>query len=126
MTRKLIEPINDRDRFWHAAETMQHDLKDFLAQTDAGETDRQRGDRALDRHDGEKIDHRDVGAKRVGDAKKSRKGREMRDERSAERGQGGTPMLGVEMISGGDLNQFFAAGKSFRQFVSKIESADDK
>ena len=30
-----------RDRFWHAAEPVEHDLKDFLAQTNAGETDRQ-------------------------------------------------------------------------------------
>ena len=105
---------------------MEHDLKDFLAQTDAGETDRQRGDRALDRHDGEKIDHRDAGAKSIGDTKKSRKGREMRDDRSAEGGQGGTPVTRVEMISGRELNQFFAAGKSLRQFVSQMESADDK
>ena len=69
---------------------------------------------------------RDAGAKGVGHAKKSRKGREMRDDRSAKGGQGGTPMPRVEMISGREFNQFFAAGKSFRQLVSQMESADHK
>ena len=32
----------DRDRFRHPAETVQHDLENFLAQSDAGETDWQR------------------------------------------------------------------------------------
>ena len=40
------------------AEVVEHDLKDLFAQPDAGKTDRQRGDRAFDRHDGKKIDCR--------------------------------------------------------------------
>ena len=47
-----------------------------------------------------KSSDRDAGAKSIGHTKKSPKGREMRDDRSAEGGQGGTPVPGVEMISG--------------------------
>src|SRR5436190_21654857 len=45
----------DCDRFRHVAKPVQHDLENLFAQTDAGETDRQRGDGTLDRHDSKKI-----------------------------------------------------------------------
>ena len=96
---------------------MEHDLENFLAQPEAGETDRQRRNGALDRHDGEKIDHRNSRAKGVGDTKKSRKGREMRDDRSAKSDQRGAPMMGVEMISGRKFNQLFPPGKCVRQLM---------
>ena len=50
----------------------------------------------------------------------------MRDDRSAEGRKGRTPVTGVEMIGGREFNQLFAAGKSLRQLVGQMKSADDK
>src|SRR5260370_36606330 len=63
----------------HTAKIVEHDLKEFFAEADSGKTNRDRSDGALNRHHGEKIDHRhrhrrlfsDVfGVKRVSDEKK--------------------------------------------------------
>src|SRR2546430_17485328 len=43
-------------RLGHSAKAMQHDLQDFFPEPNSGETDRQRRDRALYRHDGKEID----------------------------------------------------------------------
>ena len=50
----------------------------------------------------------------------------MADNRSAERARARAPVMRIEMISGRKLDQFFAAGKSMRQFVEKIEAAHDE
>ena len=50
----------------------------------------------------------------------------MRDQRSGEGKKSGYPMSRIEMVSSGDFNQFFAAGKFVGQEMEQIEAADDK
>ena len=88
------------------ANIVQHNLQDLLSQADAGETNGQGGDRALDRQDGEKINHLhalwkcpgNIG-KGVSHAKKSGEGRQVRGQRRPEREQSRYPMSRVKMIS---------------------------
>jgi len=67
----------DRDAFGHSTNLMEHGLKHFFAKTDAGETDRKSGDRALDRHHGKEIRYVYISAQRERGAEKGREGREM-------------------------------------------------
>src|SRR5580700_4614245 len=69
-----------RFAFLYAAQSVQHDLQYFLAEPDAGETDRHRRDRALDRHNRKKIHNLYVRAQRVSNTEERREGREMGDE----------------------------------------------
>src|SRR4029453_2397697 len=50
----------------------------------------------------------------------------MRDDRCAERHERCTPMVRVEMVSGGNLDQLVATGKLLRQCMEQIKSADYK
>ena len=50
----------------------------------------------------------------------------MRDKRRAKGCERGEPMLGIEMIGSGKLDQFSATGDFLRQGMKKIETADDE
>src|SRR5882762_10261818 len=74
----------------HSAKIVEHDLKELFAKADSSKTYRNCGDRALNRHNGEKIDHRyrhrrllsDVfSVKSISDEKKRGEGRQMGDKR---------------------------------------------
>src|SRR5262249_27681643 len=98
--KKTHRADKHRDRFRHATKAVEHDLKNFLAQPDAGQTNRQGRDRAFDRHDGKKIEHPDVRPKGKSDEEESGKGREMSDDRRAEGSKRRAPMMRIEMIGG--------------------------
>src|SRR5881392_2221906 len=85
------------DAFVHAANLMQHRLQNFLAKSNACETDRQRRYGALDWHDRKKIRNRNISAQRERRAKKSREGREMSDQGCGECQRGCDPVVRVEM-----------------------------
>ena len=50
----------------------------------------------------------------------------MRDERRAKGCERSEPMLGIEMVGSGKLDQFSATGEFLRQGMKKIETADDE
>src|SRR5439155_16606991 len=104
-------------RLGHSAKAMQHDLQDFFPEPNSGETDRQRRDRALYRHDGKEIDQGNGSAQRVSGTEKSGERGKMRDDGCAERDERRTPMPRVQVIGSGDFDQLFATGKFCRQPV---------
>src|SRR6266513_953364 len=88
----------------HSAKAVQHDLQDFLPKPNSRETDRQRRDRALDRHYGKEIDQGHSSAQRVSGTEESGKSGKMRDDRRAERDERGPPIVRVKMIGSGDFD----------------------
>src|SRR5207247_5425559 len=112
--------------FRNATEAIEHDLQNFLAEPNSGETDRQSGDCSFNGHDGKKINQRHPHAQRIRGKQKSGKRCKMRQNRRTKRHKGCAPMMRVKMIRREDLNQFVAARKMCRQKVEKFESTDDK
>src|ERR1700746_2708501 len=51
--------------FRNATEAIEHDLQNFFAEPDSGETDRQSRDRSFNRHNGKKINQWYADAQRV-------------------------------------------------------------
>src|SRR5205823_3239890 len=115
----------DRD----AANVVKHYLKQLFSQSDSGKTDRNRGERALNGHDREKVESGNwrgrrfahvFRMKRVSDEKKSGESGQMRDQRGGEGKERRDPMPRVKMIGGCDFDQFIFAGKFVRQEMEEI------
>src|SRR5438552_3144513 len=112
--------------FRNATEPVEHDLQNFFAQTNSGETDRQSGDRSFHRHDGKKINQRHPHAQSISGKEESGEGCKMRHDRRPKRDEGCPPMMRVEVISREDLKQFVTTRKACREKMEQFESTDDE
>src|SRR5262249_12706412 len=112
--------------FRNSTKTAEHDLQNLFTKSYSRETDGQCGDCAFHRHHSKKVDHWHGRAQRVSRTKKRSERGKVRDERCTKRDKRRAPMMRVEMIGCGNLNEFVATRELLGQRMEQVKSADYK